>query len=172
MGKGFIGCLIGVPVIVLVVIYLFFQSLIAQNFEQISCRSLNEATRADIPSPLRHFLKSADFKIHRLLFGYLKAIMIDATDRIGYADRIRLTSGIHDAMDKSADANRPLKKPEQCWLAHYRSYLHNSPIVSLGIALGSDFLLNRLSSNRWSISLVADATTSFSAQQKSNAVVH
>lgn len=34
MDKYFIGFLVGLPVIILVNIYLFFQSLIAQNFGQ------------------------------------------------------------------------------------------------------------------------------------------
>jgi ElaB/YqjD/DUF883 family membrane-anchored ribosome-binding protein len=71
----------------------------------------------------------------------------------------RLKTGAHEAMDKVAHATaqagealsekgEQLHDIEQNLVKNCRGYVHDNPIVSLGIAVGIGFLLSRLFSSR------------------------
>jgi ElaB/YqjD/DUF883 family membrane-anchored ribosome-binding protein len=71
----------------------------------------------------------------------------------------RLKTGAHEAMDKVAHATaqagealsekgEQLHNIEQNLVKNCRGYVHDNPIVSLGIAVGVGFLISRLFSSR------------------------
>lgn len=71
----------------------------------------------------------------------------------------RVKSGAHEAMDKVANATHQaaetlsqkgeqLKNAEQQFVEDCRGYVHDNPLVSLGLAVGAGFLLSRLMSGR------------------------
>lgn len=71
----------------------------------------------------------------------------------------RMASGAHDAVDRVADATNhaadrlsskghEIKALEERWLEKVRDYVEHNPVQSLGIALASGFLLNRIISTR------------------------
>lgn len=71
----------------------------------------------------------------------------------------RLRSGAHSTVDKVANAtsqaaevlgqkSEQLKNAEQQFLENCRAYIDKNPATSLGIAVGTGFLLSRLMSSR------------------------
>lgn len=62
---------------------------------------------------------------------------------------------VHEAIDKIANLayqaaeafggkEDPLKNAEQQLVNNYRSYIHDNPITSMGIAVAAGFLMSRL----------------------------
>jgi ElaB/YqjD/DUF883 family membrane-anchored ribosome-binding protein len=71
----------------------------------------------------------------------------------------QLKSVAHEAMDKVVHATgqagealsekgEQLHNLEQNWVKNCRGYVHDNPIVTLGIAVGVGFILSRLLSSR------------------------
>jgi ElaB/YqjD/DUF883 family membrane-anchored ribosome-binding protein len=86
---------------------------------------------------------------------------MEATEKTTNVDETvnRLRSGAHETVDKVADATtqaaevlsqkgEQLKNAEQQFVENCRSYIHEKPVTSLGIAVGAGFLLSRLLSGR------------------------
>jgi ElaB/YqjD/DUF883 family membrane-anchored ribosome-binding protein len=71
----------------------------------------------------------------------------------------RVKAGTHEAVEKAADISRQaaetlsekgeqMKHLEEQFLENCRTYVHDKPVVSLGIAVALGFLLSRLVSSR------------------------
>lgn len=86
---------------------------------------------------------------------------MEAKDKTNNGDETvnRLRSGAHEAVDKVANATtqaaevlsqkgEQLKNVEQQFVEDCRGYIHENPLASLGIAVGTGFLLSRLLSGR------------------------
>ncbi|MDD5578532.1 MAG: DUF883 C-terminal domain-containing protein [Methylobacter sp.] len=86
---------------------------------------------------------------------------MEATEKTNNIDETvnRLRSGAHEAVDKAADVTtqaaevmsqkgEQLMNMEQQFLENCRTYIHEKPVTSLGIAVGAGFLLSRILSGR------------------------
>jgi ElaB/YqjD/DUF883 family membrane-anchored ribosome-binding protein len=71
----------------------------------------------------------------------------------------KASNSAHEAVDKIANATtqaaeaigekgEQLKNAEQQMMNNCRSYIHNNPVTSLGIAVAAGFLLSRILSGR------------------------
>jgi ElaB/YqjD/DUF883 family membrane-anchored ribosome-binding protein len=71
----------------------------------------------------------------------------------------KATNSAHETVDKIANVSNQavdalgekgeqLKKAEEQMLGNCRSYIHDNPITSLGIAVAAGFLLSRILSGR------------------------
>jgi len=81
---------------------------------------------------------------------FLKETLMKAADRTDDVDETihRLRSGAHQTVDKVANKGEQLKNAEQQFVENCRSYFHDNPVTTLGIAAGAGFLLSRLISGR------------------------
>jgi ElaB/YqjD/DUF883 family membrane-anchored ribosome-binding protein len=71
----------------------------------------------------------------------------------------RVKAGTHEAVEKAADISREaaetlgekseqMKHLEEQFLENCRTYVHDKPVISLGIAMALGFLISRLVSSR------------------------
>jgi ElaB/YqjD/DUF883 family membrane-anchored ribosome-binding protein len=60
----------------------------------------------------------------------------------------RLTHASDQAVDVLSEKGEQLKDAEQHLVENCRGYVHDNPIISLGLAVGAGFLLSRLLSSR------------------------
>lgn len=67
----------------------------------------------------------------------------------------RIASGAHQTVDKLSDAaetleskRKQLNEVQSRWIEETRNYVHENPVMALGLAAGIGYLLSRLFSSR------------------------
>jgi ElaB/YqjD/DUF883 family membrane-anchored ribosome-binding protein len=104
------------------------------------------------------FFQPSNIKKYSILIN-LKEPTMETNDRNQAEETIgRVQSGVHETVDKVADATRhaaeslekksaQLKNAEQQFVEDCRGYMHENPVTALALAVGVGFILSRLMSS-------------------------